>query len=311
MKVEMWQLRQRQGLPLELKIKYTEHRIAAWYDHWNGMVDVSFSGGLDSTVLLHIARKIYPEIPAIFVDTGLEFPEIRQFVKTIENVITVKPKMQFREVISKYGYPVISKKVSRFINDLQRSSDKNKNTVNLRITGMNQNGIYCPSQKIPKKYIRLADAPFKISDKCCEVMKKRPLIYYRKKSGTFGIVGTMAEESSMREKEYLNNGCQSFEARHPLSQPIAFWLRQDILQYIVQLNLPYCSVYGEIKTGSDGLLFTTGEQRTGCMFCMFGVHLEKGENRFLRMARSHPSIYNYCMNTLDLSTVLKYIGVKH
>jgi 3'-phosphoadenosine 5'-phosphosulfate sulfotransferase (PAPS reductase)/FAD synthetase len=311
MKVEMWQLRQRQGLPLELKIKYTEHRITAWYNYWGGEIYVSFSGGLDSTVLLAIARSLYPEIPAVFADTGLEYPEIRSFVKTWDNVEWMKPKIGFKEVLAKYGYPVVSKNVSRFINDLQRSGDQNKKTVNLRLTGMNQSGVYCPSQKIPKKYIRLAEAPFKISEKCCDVMKKRPFHQYEKQTGRKGMSGTMADESLLRERQYLKNGCQSFESKHPLSQPIAFWLHQDILQYIKQFDLPYSSIYGEIKEGPDGKLFTTGEQRTGCMFCMFGVHLEKGENRFQRMERTHPKIYEYCINDLGLSKVMDYIGVSY
>lgn len=64
---------------------------------------ISFSGGKDSTVLLHLVRKLYPEIEAVFVDTGLEYPEIKQFVKSIDNVTILRPKMMFNEVINKYG----------------------------------------------------------------------------------------------------------------------------------------------------------------------------------------------------------------
>ena len=99
--VALWQLQQRQGLPLWMKIKYTEHRIINWYNYNHGNVCVSFSGGKDSTVLLHLVRSLYPEVVAIFVDTGLEHPEIRSFVKTIDNVIWVKPKINFVDVINK------------------------------------------------------------------------------------------------------------------------------------------------------------------------------------------------------------------
>ena len=101
----------RQKYPLEIKIKITEARIREWYTHYNGQVYVAFSGGKDSTVLLHIVRNMYPDVPAVFVDTGLEFPEIREFVKTIDNVVTVKPKMAFTEVINEHGYPIISKEL--------------------------------------------------------------------------------------------------------------------------------------------------------------------------------------------------------
>lgn len=76
-------LRELQALPLDLKILKTKNRIKEWYDYFGGQVYVSFSGGKDSTVLLHIARELYPDIEAVFVNTGLEYPEIRKFVKTV------------------------------------------------------------------------------------------------------------------------------------------------------------------------------------------------------------------------------------
>lgn len=108
-------LRQRQALPLEAKISMTQLRIRQWYNYWYGDVCVSFSGGKDSTVLLHLVRQMYPDVKAIFVNTGLEYPEIQSFVKTFDNVEIVRPAMRFDEVISKYGYPLISKEVAEAI----------------------------------------------------------------------------------------------------------------------------------------------------------------------------------------------------
>lgn len=113
-------LYQMQSLPLEAKIKMTERRLQDWYDYYEGQVYVSFSGGKDSTVLLHIARKLFPEIKAVFVDTGLEYPEIRDFVKSFDNVEWLKPKMNFRQVIEKYGYPFISKEVSECVDGARK-----------------------------------------------------------------------------------------------------------------------------------------------------------------------------------------------
>ena len=106
-------LYQMQALPLNAKISMTQRRIREWVDEYGeDGVYISFSGGKDSTVLLDIARKLYPNIKAMFVDTGLEYPEIRQFVKQFNNVDWIKPKMTFRQVIERYGYPFISKEVS-------------------------------------------------------------------------------------------------------------------------------------------------------------------------------------------------------
>lgn len=106
------QLEEMQRLPLSRKVQITTARIIEWYQHYDGKVYVAFSGGKDSTVLLDIVRRIYPDVPAVFSDTGLEYPEVRAFVKSIDNVVFVRPKMNFRDVIGKYGYPVISKEQS-------------------------------------------------------------------------------------------------------------------------------------------------------------------------------------------------------
>lgn len=78
-----YDLAQMQSLPLEAKILMTQERIRQWYEYWNGMVYVSFSGGKDSTVLKHIVDSMYDDVPALFVDTGLEYPEIRKFVNQV------------------------------------------------------------------------------------------------------------------------------------------------------------------------------------------------------------------------------------
>lgn len=104
-----------QRLPLDIKIEMTKHRIRGWYEHFGGDVYVSFSGGKDSRVLLDLAIQVYPSIPVMFIDTGLEYPEIRQFVKTFDNVDIVRPKLRFDEVIKRYGYPIVSKEVAEAI----------------------------------------------------------------------------------------------------------------------------------------------------------------------------------------------------
>lgn len=68
-------LKMRQALPLDIKISMTKQRIREWINEFGvDGVYVSFSGGKDSTVLLHIVREMYPDVPAVFVDTGLEYP---------------------------------------------------------------------------------------------------------------------------------------------------------------------------------------------------------------------------------------------
>jgi 3'-phosphoadenosine 5'-phosphosulfate sulfotransferase (PAPS reductase)/FAD synthetase len=298
-----------QKLPLDKKVAETKRLVKDYYDKFGGNVTVSFSGGMDSTALLEIARQVYPDIKGVFSDTGLEYPEVRDFVKTFDNIDIVKPKMKFPQVIEEYGYPVISKRVSRFVEDLQNPSPKNENTRKLRLTGISRvsaPGETQPSMMLPKKWRFLVDAPFKISDKCCDMLKKEPLNRYEKIHKNRRMVGVMADESNTRMQHARRLGPES----ETVLQPIIFWTRSDILRYIVLTKLRYCSIYGDIVMTEHGL-DTTGEHRTGCMFCMFGIHMEKGTNRFERMKASHPNQYNYCINTLGCGKVLDFVKVKY
>ena len=108
-------LEELRALPLERKIQISQARIIEWYNHYHGNVVVSFSGGKDSTVLLHLVRSVFPNVKAVFSNTGLEYPEIQRHVMRIDNVDIVRPSMRFDEVISTYGYPLIGKEVAEAI----------------------------------------------------------------------------------------------------------------------------------------------------------------------------------------------------
>ena len=159
----------------------TKRRISDWYDYWGGQVYVSFSGGKDSTVLLHLARQVYSDIEAVFVNTGLEFPEIQQFVKTFENVTILRPEMRFDEVVKKYGYPVISKEVSECVALGKNALASGKITMavkKLMGTVLRNDGE--KSMFNLGKYKPLLYVDFKISSACCSVMKKNQHTLTRK-----------------------------------------------------------------------------------------------------------------------------------
>lgn len=389
---------QMQSLPLEAKIRMTKQRIKAWYESWTrfeikdektgktrfvtidtrdhsaeppiketeyivsalpGQVYVSFSGGKDSTVLKHIVDSMYDDVPSLFVNTGLEYPEIQKFAMSQKNVITVRPEMRFDEVIKNYGYPVISKEVSSTISGAKNSIKKGVYSHRLcklgiqrdEYGGLLDNGEYDYESTLNKSMYRqdkwrfLLDANFDISSYCCDVMKKKPCKAYEKETGRKAIIGTMAWESQNRRTAWLRHGCNAFESNRPTSQPLSFWTEQDILHYIKKYNVPYCSVYGDIvldfnddtpdeqiniidylgEYEPEDRLKTTGCDRTGCIFCMFGCHLEKEPNRFQRLKETHPRQYEYCIGGgemvdgkwqpnkqgLGLGKVIDYIGVKY
>lgn len=300
-----------QGWSLERKIRVTQTRIMEWYMRYDGQVFISFSGGKDSTVLLDLARRVYPDIPAVYVDTGLEYPELRDFVKTKDNVIWLRPRYPFTQILEKYGYPIISKEVSDVINGARKGQPYRLARLNGELLDKNgKKSIYnCENYKY------LLDAPFKISARCCYHMKKAPLNKFERQSGRHPITGVLACESKLREQSWIKFGCNGFERQRPLSQPLAFWLEEDILRYLKMTGIPYAPIYGDIvesrKKNGTPILKTTGVSRSGCMYCMYGVHLEHEPNRFQLMQVTHPQQYDYCINKLGCGAVLDYIGVPY
>lgn len=312
-----------QSLPLDIKVMKTIARINEFVRYYGqDECAVSFSGGKDSTVLLHIARQLYPNIEAVFVDTGLEYPEIREFVKGFGNVQWVHPKKNFRQVITEYGYPFIGKEVSERVENARKCITIMNNgggtNTSSTITALQKNfpikaqqllgiGGFFSKRYDFSRYKDLLNVDFRMSSKCCNVMKKQPSHTTHKKR----IVATMTEESELRRIRWLQYGCNSFE-ENARSAPMSFWKEQDVLEYIKKHDLPIASVYGDIvyedKNGNkydmvigdqcpkDCKLCTTGCKRTGCMFCGFGAHMEKkGEGRFERMKITHPKLYDYCL----------------
>jgi len=242
---------------------------------------------------------MYPDVKAVFVNTGLEWPEVVQFVKETENVDIIRPEMTFKQVLDTYGYPVTSKKIAKMLECLRNPTKENSTVRNLYLTGIRGDGKKASgSWKLPKKWKFLIKAPFKISDQCCNIMKKHPFKDYTEKTGLYPYVGTQASESRLREITYLQNGCNSFKGKIQ-SRPLSIWSEEDIWGYIKKFNLKYATIYDK------------GQKRTGCMFCMFGTHLEKEPNKFQCMAKTHPQLWNYCINEIGVGKVLDYIKVPY
>ena len=257
-----------------------------------------------------------------------EFPHIEV------NLFRLRPKMNIRQVVAKYGYSIVSKEVAGVVYEVR----KNPNCVQAKkFRGELLDKEGKPSAYNCDNWAFLLDAPFPISDRCCHVMKKASAHRYDGETKEKPIVATMATEGRQRMSKWRASGCNAFDGKRPMGKPMSFWSEQDVLRFIVDQELPIASVYGDI-VASDGEneytstlteqpLRCTGCQRTGCMFCGFGAHLEKGENRFQRMKRTHPRHYDFCIGGgafdptdglwkptakgLGYARVLDYIGVAY
>ena len=290
---------------LEEKIVRTKMLIMDWYFKYNGNVYLSFSGGKDSTVLAHLVHSMFPDVPLCFANTGLEYPEIVKFVKQHDNVVILKPKMSFKQVLEKYGFPVVSKEQSQYIMQLQNSAklygETNGKRGSLKTIDTRWNGNKHGQGKISNKWKFLVNAPFKITDECCKIFKKNPFKDYEKETGRKGFVGVMAGESSQRLVYYLKGECNAYNAKRPISKPMFFWNEADVWKYLRDFDVPYSSIYDPIVEGVEPY------ERTGCVFCMFGTQFDQhGNTRFHKMKKTHPKLYDYCMDKLGLRAVLKF-----
>lgn len=310
-------LRQMQSLLLEAKIQMTRRRIKEWVDEFGeDGVYVSFSGGKDSTVSLDIVRKDYPNIEAVFINTGLEYPSVRKFAESKENVTVLRPKMNFREVICKYGYPVIGKEVSQVVQEARIGLKRNDGSYQFRIDRVFGTGNYAPLNGIKSQfdissYKFLIDAPFEISDKCCKVMKKNPARNYEKKTKKKIILATMADESRLRAQRWIRYGCNAFDdKKQQSSNPMSFWKENDVLQYIHENDLEISDAYGQVvvKGTENGQISisdilsdyrgcefaTTKCKRTGCVFCLYGIRRDK--DRITNLSQEEPTLCDYVMS---------------
>lgn len=318
---------------LNQKFQRTLAKVAEWYSRWNKEVYVSFSGGKDSTVLADICARwctiVNCPLYLVFCDTGLEFPEIRKNVNRVAEFLrekyeievvleTIRPTMRFDQVLKKHGYPLISKDVSQRVRKARISIKKGVYSTRLRQLDVRREeygGLYDSgkfdydkhaenSKYYTPKYRPLLDVDFRISEQCCDVMKKKPFALYEKQTGRKPIVATLANESINRKASWYKYGCNAFQAKKPSSRPMSFWTEQDVLQYILEESLPLAEVYGDIvpsdpkaiitQEGECPPLKTTGCDRTGCMFCAFGC-TQESEPRFERLKETHPRQWKYCI----------------
>ena len=223
-------------------------------------------------------------------------------MKKYYNIEITTPQKNIEDVINEFGYPVVSKQISNTIYYARKNIKEGKETIRVRqIMGM-ENG----SKFNKGKWRFLLDVDFKISDKCCNELKKKPFKLYEKKTGKKPIIATLAVESITRESTYLKHGCNNFDKG--ASTPLGFWTENDVLEYIFNNNLEIASVYGDIVL-KEGKFTTTGEKRTGCVACTFGM--EHDRDRMLRLKKIEPKKYDYVVNNLGFKKVLECLNYKY
>ena len=128
------ELAERQLWTLHQKIDHSVGVIEAFIARTGKVPFISYSGGKDSTVLLDLAhRYVDRDMKAVFCNTGNEYPEIVRFVRDTENVTIIHPKYTVRQVLEKYGFPLISKEQAQGIR--QAKTTRSEKLLNIRLHG--------------------------------------------------------------------------------------------------------------------------------------------------------------------------------
>ncbi len=283
------ELRRLQSKPYEWKVEHALDVIREFVEHEGETgVYVSFSGGKDSLVLLHLVRSIYPDVPAVFANTGIEFPEQVKFVRSFPNVTEVHPIKHFPKIIKEDGIVYPSKEVAMYIRDAKKGC---RYAVN-GLRGLDLEGKENRYKARFKRWAYLMDCGVKISPDCCELIKERPLRDYGKMNGKSPIIGTRAQESFRRAVGWMKSGCNSFNGKRYKSTPLSLWLEADVIRYIDENGIRLSPMYTE-----------GGMSRTGCMFCP--VPIAHGDLTNIEYARTHhPKIYETMMIKHGLKAML-------
>ena len=290
------------SLDLEEKIEKSNDIIMDFYESVDSeSVYISSSFGKDSLVLIDLVRKIYPKIPILYINTGLEHDSCVELSKKYENVHEIKPKKSMEEIIEKYGYIIpYGKEVSGAIEQVRR---------NLYDGELNTYRVKQFRGEIGYNYVRFCDdllAPFKISDKCCYHLKISPLKSYCNENGfLFSYVGITAEESNMRRKNLLKYGFNTEKQ----SRPLGFWTVNDVLKYLMEKKIEIPKCYGEIIE-ENGIFKTSLHQRNGCICCPVGT-LYETPNKYQILYENDKKSWDFVINKLNFKKVCDWFGVKY
>lgn len=325
---------QKQIVPYEQKVKMSEQRVREFIHEckkrgYNCHVSV---GGLDSIVLAKFIESLGFDVPRVSA-SSLEDKSIQAVHKEM-GCINVKPLKSKVSILQEEGFPVLSKKIANKINTLANPTEKNKTVRHAIITGeCGAQGHYATDSKmrLPMRYLQLfggLDAEgaalgygkpnFKVSSRCCYYLKEKPCDNWAKEHNSVPFLGLMASEGGQRADALEENGCNYFGKTTARSCPFAFYYHSDVVHLAVDLGVHIPEIYGEVKQNADGEYYTTGEQRTGCSMCGFGIQLEDRPHRFDRLYERNPKEWEFWMTRCckhedgteyGWGEVLDYIGI--
>jgi hypothetical protein len=325
---------QKQNVPYETKVEMSKARIKAFIEEATkrGLNTHVSVGGLDSIVLACLIRSMGYDIPLVSAST-LEDASIQAVHKEL-GCIVVKPLKPKVKILQEEGFPVLSKRIANKINTIANPTEQNKTVRHAIITGeCGEQGHYATDSKmkLPQIYLNLfggldeegralgykAPTNFKVSHKCCYFLKEAPCDNWAKEHNSIPFLGLMASEGGQRADALEEHGCNYFGKTTARSCPFAFYFHHDVIHLAIDLGVHIPEIYGDVIV-ENGIYKTTGEQRTGCSMCGFGIQLESRPHRFDRLYERNPKEWEFwmykCCHDEDgtpygWGRVLDYIGI--
>lgn len=320
-------LRRRKAWTLEHKIEHANRLIARVLRNHKHPI-VCWSGGKDSTVLLHLVLQQAPKIQIIFNDTGVEFPETRAYVDLISRRWRIRRQLHiarpkkgetFWEITKEHGWPLMGKEQSANIESARRRLKKQIHAGDVeepdfRIpligdivpngTGHNgKNGRNGADLNELAGFDKLSDMErvlvsydVDISTRCCEFLKERPTKALETALGVdCKILGLMASESRRRTLLWIDHG-EYYRVKHYYGRnkgvwkalPMALWTEEDVWEYHRRYRIPHAAIYDK------------GHDRNGCWTCGMGAKF----GQFKRLRESHPQLFNHLMTRTDMGREL-------
>jgi len=174
------------------KIDIIAERLEGYKLHNPGSAKLSYSGGRDSHLLLHIIRNVLnrnnEQYPAVYAVTHNEFSDIRHRIEE-QDITVVDNGAKIFKIFQKEGLPLWGKEFSKYWNDLYVKK------WNVKIS----------NETILKDYTERCEwinaRGLCLSEKCCKLLKEDIL-----KKNKVNIVGLRFDEKGRRStgknKEY-------------------------------------------------------------------------------------------------------------
>ena len=261
-------------------IKWIEEKFEIRIEYHEARADDNYFNVVDTVGLPFISKKVSRMIrdaKEMFKKLGLKYADIESHMPQHYTAKHIESMIEAAEYMRGLGF---------------------SDTVILNLTKIRSDN------KIGRRFLPVQYRPIidndniELSEKCCDILKKGPLKKTEREMGHFlPVTGEMAMDSRDRMTAYRMTGCNLFDSDRPKSKPLGPMTEQAILQFIYTRKVPIMPPYGECKCNDCGEYKLTGEQRTGCKLCGFGIMYDP--ERFLRLNEFEPKIVKFAFTSKE------------